>query len=158
CPAGGALIVGIGPSAAGIAAHCKPGDTVTFRFDLTPSVPVPQRGLLASRAGAVQRNLEPSWTDIEQAVGGGPWLVRGGQIAVDADDARFSRADFTDRRHPRTAVGVTADGKLLLVTVDGRTAGSRGATLPEMAGIMQRQGAVNAINLDGGGSTTMAVG
>ena len=58
--------------------------------------------------------------------------------------------------HPRTAAGVTADGKLLLFTVDGRNAGhSEGMTRPEVADVLRQFGALNAINLDGGGSTTL---
>lgn len=58
--------------------------------------------------------------------------------------------------HPRTAAGVTAAGKLLLLTVDGRNPGhSRGVSTPELANLMIQFGALNAINLDGGGSTTM---
>ena len=61
--------------------------------------------------------------------------------------------------HPRTAAGVTVDGKLLLMTVDGRNAGhSLGITTPEMASILKQFGAHNAINLDGGGSTTLVFG
>ena len=58
--------------------------------------------------------------------------------------------------HPRTAAGVTAEGKILLMTVDGRLPGhSLGVQTPELAELMLRFGALNAINLDGGGSTTM---
>jgi hypothetical protein len=60
--------------------------------------------------------------------------------------------------NPRTAVGVTADNKLLLMTVDGRQTGfSEGVTLIELANLMLSHGAQNAINLDGGGSTQMAM-
>ena len=60
-------------------------------------------------------------------------------------------------RHPRTAAGVSRDGRtLLLLVVDGRQAGwSIGATLPELAQMMLEAGAWNAVNLDGGGSTAM---
>ena len=60
-------------------------------------------------------------------------------------------------RHPRTAAGVTRDGRtLLLVVVDGRQPGwSIGATLPELASLLIEAGAWTALNLDGGGSTTM---
>ena len=61
------------------------------------------------------------------------------------------------QRHPRTAAGVTRDGRtLLLLVVDGRQAGwSIGATLPELAQTMLDAGAWNAVNLDGGGSSVM---
>ena len=58
--------------------------------------------------------------------------------------------------HPRTAVGIDADGrKLLILVVDGRSAYSRGYTMVELADMMTALGAENAINLDGGGSSTM---
>ena len=54
---------------------------------------------------------------------------------------------------------MTADGRLLLVTVDGRAPGhSVGASFEESAGIMRALGAADAVNLDGGGSTAMTVG
>jgi len=60
--------------------------------------------------------------------------------------------------HPRTAIGIKADGKLLLFTADGREAGrSLGLTVSEMADILIRFGARDAINLDGGGSTTFVM-
>lgn len=66
----------------------------------------------------------------------------------------------TDKRlHPRTAAGITADGrKLLLLIVDGRNPfHSLGMTTPEEADVLKEYGAVEAINLDGGGSSTLAV-
>lgn len=62
------------------------------------------------------------------------------------------------RRHPRTLAGVTPTGHLLLVTVDGRQPGySVGASFQESARIMKALGCEQAINLDGGGSTAMAI-
>ena len=58
--------------------------------------------------------------------------------------------------HPRTAVGIDADGrKLLILVVDGRSSSSRGYTMVELADMMTALGAENALNLDGGGSSTM---
>lgn len=88
------------------------------------------------------------------AIGGNPMLVSSGQIAdgdVTGDGAFFGR-------QPRTAVGVTADRRLLLVVVDGRQSGySVGMTLRELAQLMMDLGAVEAVNLDGGGSSEMVV-
>lgn len=97
------------------------------------------------------------WDGVEQAVGGGPWLVRNGMVFVDGTAEKMNEKTFVQARHPRTAVGVTAEGALLLVVVDGRQPFSRGVTLPELADIMLKLGAVNAINLDGGGSSEMSV-
>jgi len=65
---------------------------------------------------------------------------------------------FVASRNPRTLAGVRSDGRILLVTIDGRRPGwSAGATLPEAARVMRALGAREALNLDGGGSTTMTV-
>lgn len=89
-------------------------------------------------------------------VGGGPNLVTKGLIATDTAEAGFN-ADFADKRHPRTAIGKTIEGDLWLVAIDGRQKMSDGATIEELARVMQRLGCMEAINLDGGGSTTMNV-
>ncbi len=60
--------------------------------------------------------------------------------------------------HPRTAIGQTADGGLLLLVVDGRQDISRGVSLSELGRILIEAGAVDAMNLDGGGSSTFVVG
>jgi hypothetical protein len=91
---------------------------------------------------------------VVDAIGGNPRLVVDGAVSgpeVDGTGEFFGR-------HSRTAVGATADGRLLLVVVDGRQPGySRGMTLRELAELMQRLGAVQAVNLDGGGSSEMVV-
>lgn len=96
------------------------------------------------------------WTKVDHVVGGGPTLVRGGTVTVDAAAQGFD-TNFSDKRHPRTAVGRTKDGEVWWVAVDGRQKMSDGATLEELARIMQRLGCVDAINLDGGGSTALNV-
>jgi Phosphodiester glycosidase len=98
-------------------------------------------------------------------LGGGPRLVAGGRVRVRASmegfapiSARWFYGSFVASRHPRTMAGVRADGGLLLVTIDGRRPGwSAGATLQEAARVMRSLGAREALNLDGGGSTAMAV-
>ena len=68
------------------------------------------------------------------------------------------RPASADEIHPRSAIGLTADGRLILATVDGRETGvSEGVRLPELAELMLERGAVSAINLDGGGSSTLVV-
>ncbi len=94
------------------------------------------------------------WEHIRHTVGGGPFLVRGGKVNVTWKEEKFQES-LAGRRHPRTAVGLTREGNLWFVAVDGRSALSRGATLTELAGLMLRLGCVEAMNLDGGGSTTL---
>lgn len=82
-----------------------------------------------------------------ESLAGGPVLVRNGKV-------HDTRGPGARSRHPRTMLGWNADGDLLMVTVDGRDRRARGMTLAEAATFMRRLGAVGAINLDGGGSTT----
>ncbi len=103
--------------------------------------------------------LVPDWLqqDIVHAVGGGPRLLRAGQLDITAEMERF-QADITQGRAPRTALGITAAGELLLVAVNGRQNNiSIGMTLTELAGLLRDLGAIDAMNLDGGGSSTMVV-
>ena len=89
-------------------------------------------------------------------VGGGPQIVRKGQPFLTTEPGQYG-ADFF-KRNPRTAFGVKSDGTLVLVTVDGRQPKkSVGMTIEELSGLMMELGCAEAINLDGGGSTTMVI-
>jgi len=93
-------------------------------------------------------------------IGGWPRILRDGEVVAGesaTDEGTLSRN--AEQRHPRTAVGFSRDSSsLLLVTVDGRSENSGGMTLVELAGVMRELGAWQAMNFDGGGSTTMVVG
>ena len=97
-----------------------------------------------------------NWKEVDNAIGGGPFLVRGGATFVDAVEQGF-KPDFYKRRHPRTAVGRTEKGDIWFVAVDGRQSMSAGVTLSEMSGVMIDLGCTDAINLDGGGSTALNI-
>ena len=98
-------------------------------------------------------------------VNGGPRLVRGGAPDITAYREGFVRLDdpafwyrFGAFRHPRTLAGVTGAGEILLVAIDGRQFDySVGASFTEEAEVMRALGAVEAVNLDGGGSTTIVI-
>lgn len=89
-------------------------------------------------------------------IGAGPELLRNGRVNVTAAQEQFPN-DIARGRAPRTAVGIKADGKVILLVVDGRQSHSIGATLAETAQLLQKFGAVNGFNLDGGGSSEMVV-
>jgi len=93
------------------------------------------------------------WPNVSDTVGGNPILVKNGRVVW--NDVRGSHPFFS--RHPRTGVGVTGSGRLLFMVVDGRWKRSRGMTLARFAKEFRRLGAVWALNLDGGGSTTMVI-
>lgn len=88
----------------------------------------------------------------EDIVGAGPRLVERG--AINVTDEHFGHATA---RHPRSALAVTRQGTLLFYTVDGRQPSSVGMTMRELAEQLAALGALEAINLDGGGSTTLVV-
>jgi hypothetical protein len=155
---GQVALVGEGNGAKWLKENIREGDAIRFRFDFVenPLDDIAVRGEFSSRAASLRgRAIRSVWTEVAQAAGGGPWLVKDGQIAIDGEAQGFNRETFVLRRHPRTAAGVTERGELLLVVVDGRQSFSRGMSLPELADYMKRLGAVQAINLDGGGSSTL---
>jgi hypothetical protein len=172
------------PMEGGVEAVLRDGTVASVRAP--GSGPVPRDGLLLTGTGDAARFLRDAALPRSRAevkltlrsagrpldlaqqtlvVGAGPRLLRGGRVAVAAKAEGFAPPQapafygtFVAARQPRTLAGVRADGKLLLVTVDGRRPGwSTGVTLPEAARLMRSLGARDALNLDGGGSTTMTV-
>lgn len=147
-PPTGSVLAGIGAAAEWLRAHARPGAALTSAVHvLADGQPLPL-------------------TDHLNVVNGGPRLLRQGVPDITAyaegfvypEDPEFYYR-FGVRRNPRTLAGVTADGHLLLVTVDGRAHGySAGLSFDESARLMHALGATEALNLDGGGSTTMALG
>lgn len=149
---------------------------VTQVRDQRGNTPIPRDGLVLSGHGRARqwilRSLQPGapvvvhtelvsvsgdarWQQVIHAVGGGPRLLHAGQFV----GGEGFLPSFTDRRHPRTALGVLDDGRIVLLVVDGRQpTHSLGMTLFELAVALRRLGAVEAINLDGGGSSTLVVG
>jgi hypothetical protein len=95
-----------------------------------------------------------AFSTAEDIVSGVPQLIKNGAIDITWQQEKSSKA-FVETRHPRTAVAKLKDGKFLMVTVDGRTAESAGISLPDLAAFLLEMGAIDAMNLDGGGSTTM---
>ncbi len=108
--------------------------------------------------GAKKFNLDvkmsPDWNGVNHILSGGPYLVKDGEIFVDMTAEKLASVGG---RNPRTAIGYTKDNHLIMLTADGREGASIGLTLNELAGLMKQLGCVNAMNLDGGGSTVMYV-
>lgn len=118
----------------------------------TQSTPQPQPSASFPDGGA-------PWP-IDTGVGGGPVIVEDGARRITWEEEVFfdSGIGSVSTRQPRTAVGYTADGDVLLLVADGRSTRSAGASLTELADLMIGLGAVEAVNLDGGGSSTLVVG
>ena len=102
----------------------------------------------------INYNLNPNWEDIDHIISGGPYLLKDGNIFIDATSQKLQTITG---RNPRTAIGYTKDNVMLMVTIDGRKEGLTGVTLKELANIMKDLGCYEAINLDGGSSTVMYV-
>jgi hypothetical protein len=147
-PAGGWVVQGVGTAGDWLARYAVPGrhlsiseriaDTAGHAISLAPGVSVGSAAPLLVSAGRVA---------IDAAAEGVP--VPAGPSAGSA---------WSNEPQPRTAAGIDSCGRLLLVTIDGRQAGySDGVTLAQEASLMASLGAVSAMNLDGGGSTAMAV-
>jgi hypothetical protein len=130
-PAGGAVLQARGVSRNTLRAEALPGRVLTLHFSI-PAL----------------------WPDVADAIGGGPLLVQNGLAVLKAGE-EFTRAQLVPR-HPRTAVGQLANGRVILVAVDGRSGASRGLRNWELALEMVRLGAVTAMGFDAGGSTTLA--
>jgi len=94
---------------------------------------------------------------MKTAVGGGPVLLQNGQIEItNNEELKFAGKAISDK-HPRTAMGYTKDGKLIIVMIEGRNTVAHGATLGQEAQILKDLGCREALNLDGGGSSCMLV-
>ncbi len=133
------------------------------------SIPIPENGFVIVGShkalpkylkvgDQVSYNLEfvpERWDNASQAISGGPYLLKKGRIFVDRQ--RFTNY-FISKKAPRTAIGYTKGGTIILVTIDGRQKNiTEGATLEELAQVMRELGAYNAMNLDGGTSTQMVI-
>jgi hypothetical protein len=138
----GGFVVSFGPRAAAEAAALEAGSRVRLETAFRSTLGDP---------GA-------AWAGADDATSAGPLLVVGGEAVEEWSDESISRV-FCEARHPRTAVGERADGTLLFVVVDGRQREtSVGMSCGELARLFLELGAVDAVNLDGGGSTTMVAG
>lgn len=140
-------------------------DNVITKASANP-IEIPQNGyvisgpksilqpLLEKKDAKLTVNTNPEWKNVKHIISGGPYLVKDSEVYVDMTAQKLGAIGG---RNPRSAIGYTAENNLILVAVDGREGSSIGMTLMELGGFMKSIGCVNAINLDGGGSTVMYV-
>ncbi len=97
--------------------------------------------------------------DLFAGIGGGPTLVKNGAVHITYDEeVMFGSGVSLDTQDPRTAVGYTKGKHVIIMVIDGRQTTSLGISLTELAQVFVKLGCVEAMNLDGGGSTQMAIG
>jgi hypothetical protein len=96
--------------------------------------------------------------NMQAAIGGGPVLVHDAKVRITNDEERMFMGKAREDLHPRTAMGYTKDGKLIILAVEGRRPGvAEGASLTDLAKLFVELGAQEALNLDGGGSSCLLV-
>lgn len=118
-----------------------------------------EKALLGLKVGdsiKIRQTLGEEWDKTTDVIGAGPRLVKNGTVVVTSKEEEFP-ADIANGRAPRTAVGVTKEGHFILFVVDGRQQASIGMSLQELAQMMQELGCIDAMNLDGGGSSEMVI-
>ena len=138
------------------AVDVRHGRVVRSQRTLSHDAAIPGQLLIGRGTGARQLRLlhRGARVNVRWRLAGNPRVaISGNKLLVDDGVIRV----VDDRElHPRTAVGIDRDtGEVLMLAIDGRQRFSRGATLVEMANLMVDLGADEALNLDGGGSTTM---
>ena len=128
---------------------------VTSRNDSLFYFPEPVENSPNNPVNSFDFNKSLYW-DVNDAVHAGPVLIHNGEIKITVNEEVFFGSSIPEI-HPRTAAGYRKDGNLVLLVVDGRQVNSRGVDLMELAIIMRDLDCVEAINLDGGGSSAMVV-
>lgn len=109
---------------------------------------------VAAKIKSLESSKQAFFAKTEDITNGVPQLIKNGKIEITWEQEKTNKS-FVETKHPRTAVAKLKDGKFLMITVDGRSEESGGIGLEDLAKILLELGAVDAMNLDGGGSTTM---
>ncbi|MGK7934029.1 MAG: phosphodiester glycosidase family protein, partial [Microcystaceae cyanobacterium] len=103
-----------------------------------------------------EQTSPPEMGKFPHIIGAGPLLLQSNRIVLNSQAEKFSKA-FQAQKASRSAIAVDRRGNLMIVAVHHRI-GGKGASLDEFAQLLQRMGAVDALNLDGGSSTSLALG
>lgn len=142
-PSNGFVLSGTGARMAAIISKLKIGKKVRFNSEFYVDV-----------ATADGKNSFKSYRPGEDVVAGVPQLIKNGKIDITWEQEK-TNLKFVETLHPRTAVAQLRGSGFLMITVDGRSESSGGISLNDLADYLLSLGAINAMNLDGGGSSTM---
>lgn len=153
-------------SAIGIFSN-RTADVAWVYTDSVSSVPfATQKSLVLPRSKGIgtYKSVQADWKKefqpwpVQTAIGGGPVLLQNGKIDIYNNEERMFMGKAIADLHPRTAMGYTDKGELVILVVEGRHKNvSAGVSLIQLAAMMQSLGCVEALNLDGGGSTCMLI-
>lgn len=124
--------------------------TIRGRVEFIPAFPIGTTLQLQNQA------FPASFTPYPNILGAGPLLIKNGRVVLNAAGENFSEAFIQQKAH-RSAIALTQAGKLLLVAM-GDGVGRKGPTLEEATAILEQLGAIEALNLDGGSSTSLYLG
>ncbi|MFM6925579.1 MAG: phosphodiester glycosidase family protein [Ferruginibacter sp.] len=128
----------------------------TFPFTKISNKVIAIHNDVLSRHGKIEEKLE-KWK-MKTAIGGGPVLVQEGHVRItNNEELKFTGKAINDK-HPRTCMGYTSDGYLVIMAIQGRFPGiAEGATLEQEAKLLLDLGCTEALNLDGGGSSCLLI-
>lgn len=128
---------------------------------------IPKANDFKLEKGDIVKFSIPSLVDYTDAIEAGPMLLSHGKVSIDMEIEGFktmnsiktqaARLDFTDMRGPKMGIGLTKEGNLILIAINGRIRESVGATHFDLAEILKIYGAVTAMGFDPGGSVTLVV-
>jgi exopolysaccharide biosynthesis protein len=129
------------------------------QFPINPlkdSIQIPQLKYLLQKTSVPQHKGFKKWK-MKTAIGGGPVLLQNGEIKItNNEELKFAGTAINDK-HPRTSMGYTIDNKLIILVIEGRNPQAGGATLTQEAAILRDLGCIEALNLDGGGSSCLLI-
>jgi exopolysaccharide biosynthesis protein len=94
---------------------------------------------------------------MKTAIGGGPVILQNGKIAITNNQEKMFAGKAINDKHPRTCIGYTANNKLIIMVIEGRSESASGATLAQEAKLLQDLGCIEGLNLDGGGSSCLLI-
>ena len=134
--------------------------TLHLSASQVPINPINEKTFLERKLKKYKRELNRKFQNwnVQTAIGGGPVLLQDGKITITNNEELLFAGKGIYDKHPRTAMGYTANGKLIILVIQGRfSTKAEGANLLQEASILQQLGCIEALNLDGGGSSCMLV-